>query len=405
MQRLIIWLEHWFRHQRDVTACLVLSSLPLPLLLMFLLMPWIAAANPQWQAIYNSALLPFCQSVLLLVIAALTGVAISCWRLRRDGVDLPVLALFTVVTVFAGVITLCLGYGYRDSPLIVLCMGMLVLVRALFKPAVYRAVFISMAILFVCSEIAFWTDTFPYAPLLQQPIFVGEQLTPWWAFWLRVIYLMTAVPLVALFFVLAWIMQREKHLLETRVRTDSLTGLFNRREFMARFEIELHRQQRRQKPLCLLLIDIDHFKRINDSWGHPVGDRVLQQIGELLRTSLRRNVDVAARFGGEEFAVLLPYTALPQARAVAEHLSRQLEAIEFGSGGHVFSVTQSVGLVQISGNDADLALRLADENLYAAKQAGRNCVVASVMVADIAAQTAKESAEDKAATKVPDPTV
>lgn len=379
MQRLMLWLEGWLRQQRDVTACLVLSTLPLPLFLLFLLMPLIAAASPQWQHIYNPQLLPFSQSVLLLVIAALSGVAISCWRLRHDGEDLPVLPLVTVVVAFAGVITISLGYGYKDSPLMLLCLGMLVLVRALFKPAVYKAVFVAMGALFVCSEIAFWTDAFPYAPLLQSPIFIGEQLTPWWAFWLRLIYTMIAVPLVALFFLLAWIMQRERLALEALVRTDSLTGLANRREFLARFEVELHRHERRHKPLCLLLIDLDHFKRINDTWGHPAGDHVLRRMGELLRTSLRRDIDIAARFGGEEFVVLLPQTALPQGRAVAEHLSRQLEALEFFSGNAQFVVTQSVGLVQISGTDADHALRLADQNLYAAKQAGRNCVVASVM--------------------------
>lgn len=379
MNALILWLEDQFRLQRDINGCLVMSILPLPLFLLFLTIPWVAQADPAWSAIYNRDLLPFTQIMLGLVILCQLGIGAASWVNRHCGADLPVLSLFTVVTVFAGLITLCLGYGYKDSPLMLLCMGMLILTRALFKPPVYKAVFVTMGVLFVFSEIAFWSNAFPYAPLLRSPIFLGDQLTPWWSFWLRVVYCMIAIPMVALFFLFAHIMEREKQLLEQLVRTDSLTGLANRREFMQRFQVELHRHARRHKPLCLLLIDVDHFKQVNDNHGHPAGDRVLEQLGAILRNTLRRNVDIAARFGGEEFVVLLPETALPQARAVAEHLARTLEAEEFRATQGTFNVTLSGGLVQISGTDPDRALRVADENLYAAKQSGRNRVVASVM--------------------------
>lgn len=379
MNALILWLEDQFRQQRDINGCLVMSTLPLPMFLLFLLMPWVARTDAAWSTIYNQELLPFTQIVLVLVLLAQVAIGVISWRNRDCGEDLPVLSLFTVVTVFAGVITLCMGYGYKDSPLMLMCMGMLILTRVLFRPAVYKAVFVGMAALFVCSEIAFWTDAFPYAPLLQTPIFVGDQLTPWWAFWLRVVYCMIAIPLCALFFMLFHIMEREKQMLEQLVRTDSLTGLANRREFMQRFQVELHRHARKQKPLCLLLIDVDHFKQVNDSHGHPAGDRVLEGLGRILLIGLRRNIDIAGRFGGEEFVVLLPETALPQAKAVAEHLARRFEAEEFLAAQTPFNVTLSAGLVQISGTDPDLALRVADENLYAAKQAGRNRVVATVM--------------------------
>ncbi|HVK98518.1 MAG TPA: GGDEF domain-containing protein [Dongiaceae bacterium] len=378
MSGLILWLEDKFRQQQDSTGCLVMATLPFPLFLLFLVMPWIAQTDPAWHNIYNHDLLSFVQIMLGLVLAGQLVVAAIAWQQRHDGRDLPQLSLFAVVTVFAGVITLSMGYGYKDSPLMLLCLGMVILVRTLFKPAVYKAVFVGMGMLFVCSEIAFWTKAFPYAPLLQTPIFVGEQLTPWWAFWLRVVYSMIAIPMVALFFLFAHLMEREKQMLEQLVRTDSLTGLANRREFMQRFEMELHRHERKGKPLSLLLMDVDHFKRINDSHGHPAGDRVLEGLGALLQSSLRRNVDLAARFGGEEFVVLLPETALAQARAVAENLLRRLEAEGFYSAQGPFQVTMSCGVVQVSGTDDELALRVADENLYAAKQAGRNRVVASM---------------------------
>lgn len=370
-------LERGLRHQSDVLACLFTAVLPLPLFSVFWLMPWTRGLIPQGETVYNLSLLPFSQTVLALVMLVQAGVGLYAWQHRRSSDDMPRLVGVTLVAVFAGVILLSLGYGYRDSPLILMAIGMLLLVRALFKPRVYKAVFVALGTLFVLSEVMFWASIFPYAPLLQSPVFIGQPLTPWWSFWLRVIYVLTAIPLVTMFFVLARIMQREKQMLEERVRTDALTGLASRREFLSRCHEELHRNGRQPKPLCLLLIDLDHFKRINDTWGHAVGDRVLQKVGELLRTSLRRDLDVAARFGGEEFAVLLPQTALPQALAVAEQLSRQLEAIEFQAGGQLFQVTQSVGLVQMESGDLQSALRQADANLYAAKSAGRNRVVAS----------------------------
>lgn len=391
MSALIRWLESLFRQQRDAMACLVVSLLPLPLFILFLVMPVIAQTNPQWAELYRQERVPFSQVVLLLVMAAQLLIARRAWQLRKADRDLPVLSLFAVFTVFSAVIVLSIGYGYKDSPLMLLCIGMLILVRALFKPMIYKPVFIVMAILFMISEVAFWTRAMPYAPLLQQPIFVGEPLNDWWAFWLRIIYGMIALPMMALFFLVAHIMQQEQKELEALVRTDALTGLFNRRAFIEKFELEMLRHLRKHRPLSLLMLDVDHFKKVNDTYGHPAGDSVLVALGQILDDSCRRRNDMAARFGGEEFVVLLPDTELAQATRIAEHIAWQMRIREFGKGDRRFTATLSAGVVQVSRGTVDDALRCADDNLYLAKSRGRDQVVASMVSVPHGAKDTKET--------------
>lgn len=389
MSALIQWLENLFRQQRDAMACLVVVLLPLPLFGLFLVMPVIAQSSEQWRHIYQQERVSFSQIVLVMVISAQLLIARRAWQLRNVDRDLPALSLFSVFTVFSAVIVLSLGYGYKDSPLMLLCVGMLILVRALFKPVIYKAVFIAMGILFVISEVAFWTRAIPYAPLLQQPIFLGDQISDWWAFWLRIIYSGIALPMVMLFFLIAHIMSQEQKELEALVRTDALTGLFNRRAFLEKFELEMLRHIRKHQPLSLLMLDVDHFKKINDSYGHPAGDTVLEALGQILDDSCRRRNDMAARFGGEEFVVLLPDTELTQATRIAEHIAWQLRTQEFGKGDKRFTATVSIGVVQLDRGSVDDALRCADNNLYVAKSRGRDQVVASMVTLP---QSEKETA-------------
>lgn len=156
--------------------------------------------------------------------------------------------------------------------------------------------------------------------------------------------------------------------------TDGLTGLHNRRYFDHRSLIEFSQAVRHRYPLACLFLDIDHFKAINDSHGHPVGDEVLRQVGGLILRSLRTG-DLAARYGGEEFVVLLPRTDLAGAREVAERIRLMVQDAPFVTpeGGTV-SATLSVGLAMLPAeavNFADL-LAAADRALYEAKRGGRN---------------------------------
>ncbi|KRC17599.1 sensor domain-containing diguanylate cyclase [Acidovorax sp. Root217] len=158
--------------------------------------------------------------------------------------------------------------------------------------------------------------------------------------------------------------------LEELATTDPLTGLRNRRAFDSHLEQELAIVQRRGTPLSLLMLDVDHFKRVNDTLGHDGGDRVLQAIAGHLK-ACARTVDVVARVGGEEFAVILPSTGEAGAHEVGE---RMRQAVENGPWDEM-PVTISVGVATlVDGEDAERIYGRADAALYAAKQAGRNRV-------------------------------
>jgi diguanylate cyclase (GGDEF)-like protein len=159
---------------------------------------------------------------------------------------------------------------------------------------------------------------------------------------------------------------------------DELTGLHNRRFFLRRLGEEAERAARYGSPLSLLLLDIDHFKRVNDTHGHVAGDEVLAALAAVIRATFRRT-DVAARYGGEEFCVLLPQTDRTGAEPVAERLRQAFAAktIDVREGGQL-NVTCSVGVAEFGpdGSDAHTLLKSADARLYRAKAAGRNRVCA-----------------------------
>lgn len=153
-------------------------------------------------------------------------------------------------------------------------------------------------------------------------------------------------------------------------RTDPLTQCSNRRYFDERLEELISMVRRQSRPLCLVMTDIDHFKKVNDRYGHDSGDRVLQKFSALLR-QFTRTEDLVARFGGEEFVVLLPFTDLDQARAMSERIRLDLAEKDFLGNG--YQVTASFGISQLRKEDQPLnLLRRADQALYQAKESGRN---------------------------------
>jgi diguanylate cyclase (GGDEF)-like protein/PAS domain S-box-containing protein len=167
--------------------------------------------------------------------------------------------------------------------------------------------------------------------------------------------------------------------LEQQAHLDYLTGLNNRRHFMEQGEIELARAQRHGRALSIFMLDIDHFKQFNDTYGHKAGDQVLQKLAEVMRETLR-TVDILGRIGGEEFAVLLPETGLSEASEVAERLRRGVEqaAVVFEAGlPQHFTVSIGVTTQREKETNLDILLSEADRALYQAKDAGRNRVVAS----------------------------
>jgi diguanylate cyclase (GGDEF)-like protein len=180
------------------------------------------------------------------------------------------------------------------------------------------------------------------------------------------------------------VIERTRELMEANRRlnelsiTDGLTGLSNQRYFLRELETEFGKALRYGRSLALLLFDIDHFKDVNDRYGHPCGDHVLKNVAALLKGCLR-NSDIAARCGGDEFAVILPETNKSKAAEVAEKLRRHLEKSRFAWNGDSFSITCSIGVAAVSDRGIDnwnALLESADRSLYRAKREGRNTVVA-----------------------------
>jgi diguanylate cyclase (GGDEF)-like protein len=164
--------------------------------------------------------------------------------------------------------------------------------------------------------------------------------------------------------------------LEEQATTDGLTGLVNHRTFQERFSAMLGRADRHKFPVSLILTDIDHFKKVNDTHGHPIGDEVLRRVAGILGASARK-IDIVARYGGEEFAIVLEATDRAGARQLAERIRGDVSKQQFKSAKGTFQVTLSLGVASYPEDAAakEIIIARADESLYAAKHGGRNQTV------------------------------
>ncbi|MBI5439233.1 MAG: GGDEF domain-containing protein [Nitrosomonadales bacterium] len=167
--------------------------------------------------------------------------------------------------------------------------------------------------------------------------------------------------------------------LSKEATTDGLTGAYNRRFFDERFAAEFGRAQRQNIPLSLIMLDVDYFKLYNDNYGHPAGDKVLISIVKALKSQLNRPTDVVVRYGGEEFAVILPDSEMEGGRIIAEKLRVAVSGLNIPHSQSKVSnhVTVSIGVAAYqsgSAGDAVGLLKTADAALYDAKHSGRNCV-------------------------------
>ena len=168
-----------------------------------------------------------------------------------------------------------------------------------------------------------------------------------------------------------------KYLYDASV-TDALTGAFNREYFDARLTTEIAYARRHATALSLLMLDVDHFKRINDTYGHQVGDAALVKLVETVRTKLRVE-DVFCRYGGEEFAAILRTTDLEAGACAAERIRQAVEQVVLAAEGHVIRFTVSIGCASIACTTIAMPeelVKISDRRLYSAKHSGRNCVCA-----------------------------
>jgi two-component system cell cycle response regulator len=158
---------------------------------------------------------------------------------------------------------------------------------------------------------------------------------------------------------------------------DTLTGLYNRWYMLEKIDSEINRSQRHGSPMSVLMLDLDHFKKINDTYGHQVGDQVLQWVGKTLKESCRV-YDVAGRYGGEEFCIVLPETKVGNTNAVADRIKAKMETTTLRIGDADLNITASIGIAGMDSKAAEellspaALLDRADRALYSAKHHGRN---------------------------------
>jgi diguanylate cyclase (GGDEF)-like protein len=224
--------------------------------------------------------------------------------------------------------------------------------------------FLTFALSFASRIVLVGVLPFPFGALPMQPSSIG-------AFNLIMFFhtLLITVLIVA--------MSKERLEFDQRMKaqTDPLTGALNRRAFMSRGERLLRRHGVEQKPLCLIFLDLDHFKSLSDRYGHSGGDDVLMKFVAVVHDNIRPT-DFLFRIGGEEFCCLLPHTAAAQAHRVAERIRHQFEATVDVAGATVrTTVSLDVASTETFGYDLDTLMRRADMAVYAAKQQGRNRVV------------------------------
>lgn len=218
----------------------------------------------------------------------------------------------------------------------------------------------------------------PYAPAVNRFVDEGGDLSSFWAG----SYILYSVPHLIFLFGLAYLVLRRWREREEEVRvmsrTDALTGLFNRRSIITQLKREQDRSVQQGLPMAVVMLDLDHFKQINDTWGHEAGDYVLIAAADILQKTVRQN-DRVGRYGGEEFLLVLPGADVEGARRLAERCRQQVEALEvLLSDGRRVRVSASMGLYcneHDRNASVDTMLRRADKALYAAKQRGRNRVV------------------------------
>lgn len=172
-------------------------------------------------------------------------------------------------------------------------------------------------------------------------------------------------------------LKRSNEMLKELSNTDPLTQLFNRRYMMSVMDKEIQRTSRKGSPISFVIMDIDHFKKVNDQYGHQQGDTVLVNVANLIRKHLR-SYDVAARYGGEEFVAILPETPLDEAMAVADRIRAAVQQHTFANKLQALKVTISMGVATYPAPGLDTIddiIRVADEALYRAKAEGRNQVL------------------------------
>lgn len=368
------------RGTTPASRCLMAIGLALPFTVLYLLIHHVALMSDTIRPGLNVPVLWGLQGLLAVCGVVLAGAWWWLWPRRRLPDAVFVTELFVALSIGLGYvgIAVCAG-AFSAAPTQVL-MGVLTIGLMLLQWRTMLIAFLVCAPIFGIFDVLMVIDVVPYAPAINALAFHGGEPVWWWALWRHLVFHIGWLVIATLIVMLFGRLDAVHAKLNRLSATDALTGLANRRAFMERLNAEVRRQARTRRPLSLVLVDADHFKRINDTHGHPAGDQVLAMLGRLLSLGVRTPVDMAARLGGEEFALLLPDTTVDEAEAVCWRLQQQLAAERVGiPSGEVLRLTVSMGVVEGLDQAPEQLLRQADGNLYRAKEAGRNRAVYSVL--------------------------
>lgn len=301
-------------------------------------------------------------------------IGVRLWPRRHlpDPVDAATLAVCLSIGLAYTAITILAGTFTASTNLVL--VGVLAVGLLLFPMRPMVVAYVVCVGLLLLSDLAVLTGWLPYALALTPDTFQGREPVWWFALWRQFVFVSAWLVMLTLLLVLFSRLEQLHARLTRLSYTDGLTGLANRRRFMEVLASELARHQRFGRPLCLMLMDVDHFKHVNDRHGHLAGDAVLRGLAVTLMASVRAPSDLPARLGGEEFAIVLPDTDLDAARQVGERLRQDIASQVFRDADVTFGVTVSLGLIEVRGQDMERALLLVDQALYRAKESGRNRV-------------------------------
>lgn len=301
-------------------------------------------------------------------------IGVRLWPRRHlpDPVDAATLAVCLSIGLAYTAITILAGTFTASTNLVL--VGVLAVGLLLFPMRPMVVAYVVCVGLLLLSDLAVLTGWLPYALALTPDTFQGREPVWWFVLWRQFVFVSAWLVMLTLLLVLFSRLEQLHARLTRLSYTDGLTGLANRRRFMEVLASELARHQRFGRPLCLMLMDVDHFKDVNDRHGHLAGDAVLRGLAVTLMASVRAPSDLPARLGGEEFAIVLPDTDLDAARQVGERLRQDIASQVFRDTDVTFGVTVSLGLIEVRGQDMERALLLVDQALYRAKESGRNRV-------------------------------
>ncbi len=366
--------ERVFDQLTPATRVLVAIGASTPFFVLILIgHGWVIAASRTRGAVNTEVMLAL-QGLLVLATLLSIGIAVRVWPRRREPEPVEGATLLACLTIGITYTVIAVLAGTFTAPTCLVLLGVLAIGLLLFTLRPMAIAYMVCTVVLAGHDLGVQLGWWPYASAVTARIFEG--ITPLWgyAIWRNAVLLAAAAVLLPLIMLLFGRLDRMHARLMRLSQTDGLTGLANRRRFMEVLQAEMARRHRSGRPLCVVLIDIDHFKQVNDAHGHLAGDAVLRDLAALLMAAVRGPSDLPARLGGEEFALILPDTPVEEGLAVCERLRARVAAQTFLGDGTPVCISISLGLGEVRDEDVGRILGDVDRALYCAKAAGRNRV-------------------------------